>query len=87
MIHDPFGSYRNPEGLKYNYLLKYPLHLPIIPLIVFQVFIIIPDSVKITPDKFVLYKIKAFLRAVTHFQRDYRYRVNKNKGALTVQWV
>ena len=52
-----------------------------------QVFIIIPDSVKIIPDKFVLYKIKAFLRAVTHFQRDYTYRVNKNKGALTVQWV
>ena len=30
------GSYRNPEGLKYNYLLKYPLHLPISPLIVFK---------------------------------------------------
>ena len=47
------GSYRNPEGLKYNHLLKYLLHLPISLLIVF---IIIPDSVKIIPDKFVLYK-------------------------------
>ena len=74
MDHPEIGSSRNPEGLKYNHLLKYLFHLPIIP-----------DSVKITPDKFVLYKIKAFLRAVTHFQRDYTYRVNKNKGALTVQ--
>ena len=31
-----FGSYRNPEGLKYNHLLKYLLHLPISPLIVFK---------------------------------------------------
>ena len=30
------GSFRNPEGLKYNYLLKYPLHLPISLLIVFK---------------------------------------------------
>ena len=32
------GSYRNPEGLKYNYLLKYPLHLPINLLIVFNIY-------------------------------------------------
>ena len=30
------GSYRNPEGLKYNHLLKYLLHLPIRLLIVFK---------------------------------------------------
>ena len=30
------GSSRNPEGLKYNHLPKYPLHLPISPLIVFK---------------------------------------------------
>ena len=30
------GSYRNPEGLKYNHLLKYLLHLPISLLIVFK---------------------------------------------------
>ena len=30
------GSYRNPEGLKYNHLLKYLLHLPISSLIVFK---------------------------------------------------
>ena len=33
-----YGSYRNPEGLKYNYLLKYPLHLPINLLIVFNIY-------------------------------------------------
>ena len=31
-----FGSYRNPEGLKYNHLPKYLLHLPISLLIVFK---------------------------------------------------
>ena len=30
------GSYRNPEGLKYNHLPKYLLHLPISLLIVFK---------------------------------------------------
>lgn len=81
------GSYRNSEGFKYNYLLKYLLHLHIRTLIVFKYLLYSPDSVKITPEKFVLYKIKAFLHAVTHFKRDYTYRVNKNKRALTVQWV
>ena len=33
---DVQGSYRNPEGLKYNHLLKYLLHLPISLLIVFK---------------------------------------------------
>ncbi len=36
--HTEIGSYRNPEGLKYNYLLKYPLHLPINLLIVFNIY-------------------------------------------------
>ena len=39
------GSYRNPEGLKYNHLLKYLLHLPITTNDSIQVIIIL-DSVK-----------------------------------------
>ena len=35
-LSNTLGSYRNPEGLKYNHLPKYPLHLPISPLIVFK---------------------------------------------------
>ena len=36
LLQDGFGSYRNPEGLKYNHLPKYLLHLPISLLIVFK---------------------------------------------------
>ena len=39
------GSSRNPEGLKYNHLLKYLLHLPITTNDSIQVIIIL-DSVK-----------------------------------------